>query len=143
MNPQLPKKILFVEDDREIAFIYAKVLRSFGFEVDCAYDGESGLKQAQDKPYDIVLLDLMLPNLSGMDVLKVLRNKDQSPTFSANTQIIILTNFEVDDIMKKELLSMAQAYLIKVNITPRLLVGILNGESRPDNPGIARTAINA
>ena len=119
------KKILFIEDEREIAFIYAKVLRGYGYEVNLAYDGESGLKEAQANSYDLILLDLMLPNLSGMDVLKILRNKEKSPSFSDDTQVFILTNFEVDDVMKKDLLSMAQAYLVKVNITPRLLADML------------------
>lgn len=120
------KKILFVEDDTAVALIYAKVLRQNGFETELAYDGQSGLQEAQQNHYDIILLDLMLPNLSGADVLKTLRDKTKSPTFSDQTKVIILTNFEVDDIMKQELLSMAEAYLIKVDITPRSLVGILN-----------------
>jgi DNA-binding response OmpR family regulator len=119
------KKILFVEDDIDIAAIYAKVLESTGYEVNCAYDGEAGLQEAVRRRYDLILLDLMLPHKSGIEVLKLLRNPRQTPEFDQATDIIILTNFEVDDLLKKEILSLAQAYLVKVNTTPKLLAGML------------------
>lgn len=119
------KKILFVEDDVAIAEIYAKVLRTDGYEVECAYDGEEGLQAALKKRYDLILLDLMLPNRSGVDVLKELRSSDNAADFDQTTDIVVLTNFEVNDVLKKEILTMAQAYLVKVNTTPKLLAGML------------------
>jgi DNA-binding response OmpR family regulator len=119
------KSILYIEDEEQIAEIYAEILRPHGFEVDLAFDGETGLKQALSKHYDLILLDLMLPFRSGAEILDILRDKQQSPTFSDNTDIIILTNFEVDDITKQKMLTKAQGYLIKVNVTPNKLIEYL------------------
>jgi|GEM_PF-1994341 DNA-binding response OmpR family regulator len=127
------KQILFIEDEVDIAEVYARALQHNGFEVTCRYDGETGLLEAQTKPYDLILLDLMLPNKSGMDILKMLRNPQLSPEFDQKTDIIILTNFEQNDFVRKELLSMAKAYLLKVNITPLSLATYLKElESSPD-----------
>ena len=119
------KRILFVEDERAIAQVYADILQTAGFEVDLAYDGNKGLQQASKNDYDLILLDLMLPYVSGTDILKALRDKRRSPQFNQSTDIVMLTNFDVDDQQKKEILSLAQAYLLKVNTTPKTLIQIL------------------
>lgn len=120
------KSVLYIEDEQQIAEIYAELMRPYGYEVDLAFDGESGLKQALAKPYDLILLDLMLPYRSGQEILDILRDKEQSPTFSDKTDIIILTNFEVDDATKQKMLTKAQGYLIKVNATPKKLMEYLD-----------------
>lgn len=119
------KRILFVEDEQAIAQVYADILQTAGFEVDLAYDGNKGLQQASNNNYDLILLDLMLPYVSGTDILKALRDKRRSPQFNQQTDIVMLTNFDVDDQQKKEILSLAQAYLLKVNTTPKTLIQIL------------------
>ena len=119
------KTILYIEDEQQIAEIYADLLRIHGYVIDLAFDGADGLKQAQNKPYDLILLDLMLPQISGGDILDILRDSTKSPTFSVTTDIIILTNFDVDDITKQKMLSKAQGYLIKVDATPKKLIEYL------------------
>jgi two-component system, OmpR family, response regulator Irr len=121
----MSKKILYIEDERQIAEIYAELLRAHGYEVDLQFDGKSGLDQARSESYDVILLDLMLPQISGIDVLNALRDKTQSPTFSDNTYIIILTNFDVDDMVRREINQKAQGYLIKVEYTPKKLIEYL------------------
>ena len=120
------KHILFIEDETAIAEIYARTLNLHGFEVECRYDGETGLQEAQSNKYDLILLDLMLPNRSGEEILRTLRNPDLSPQFDQSTHIFMLTNFDLDDVTKREIMTMAQQYLIKVDITPKVLVGMLN-----------------
>lgn len=119
------KTILYIEDERAIAEIYAELLRPHGYEVDLAYDGRSGLEMAQNKPYDVILLDLMLPYMSGLEILEALKDKTKSPNFSDQTDIFILTNFDVDDITRQQILTKAQGYLIKVEVTPKKLAEIL------------------
>lgn len=119
------KKILFIEDEAFIADLYAEVLRKNGFDVTCVYDGVRGLQTAQAQAFDLILLDLMLPGKSGIEVLTTLRDTTASPTFNQSTAIYILTNFEEDDVTKKKLLPLSQAYLIKVNLTPQSLANML------------------
>lgn len=128
------KRILFVEDETAIAEIYARTLNMHGFEVECRYDGETGLQEALSNKYDLILLDLMLPNKSGEEILRTLRNRDLSPQFDQTTDIFMLTNFDLDDVTKREIMTMAQQYLIKVDITPRVLVDLLNSLNQSQPP---------
>ncbi len=73
MNPAT--RILFVEDDRSIARLVELYLEQRGFAVRCAYDGPSGLKAAAEFAPSIVILDIMLPGLDGVGVLKRLRQE--------------------------------------------------------------------
>ncbi len=77
-------RILLVEDDTSIADFVRRGLIYKDYEVDVAHDGEAGLAAALDKPPDLVLLDLMIPKLDGVEVCRRLRS-------AGNTPIIILT----------------------------------------------------
>lgn len=68
-------RILVVEDERGIADNIAEYLRQYSFAVDTAYDGDKGLEMARAHPYDIVLLDWMLPGTDGLTVCKTLRQE--------------------------------------------------------------------
>ncbi len=114
------KKILFIEDETNIAELYAQVLRKAGYEVMVANDGVEGFKIAQDGDFDLLLLDLMLPNMSGEEILSALQNKEKSPNFHAH--VIILTNFGEDDKTRRKMEELTDGYLLKVNYTPRALV---------------------
>jgi two-component system copper resistance phosphate regulon response regulator CusR len=114
------KKILFVEDEMQLAELYATMLRKSGYEVDVAKDGVEGFHMAQNGNYDLLLLDLMLPNMSGMDILDGLQNPQKSPNFKG--RILILTNFGEDDATRHKMEARTDGYLLKVNYTPRALV---------------------
>ncbi len=68
-------RILVVEDEKRLAAIFKKGLEESGFVVDVALDGEDGLFMAETYPYDAVLLDILLPKVDGLTVLKTLRAK--------------------------------------------------------------------
>jgi two-component system response regulator ArlR len=114
------KKVLFIEDETHIAELYAMMLKRAGYDITVANDGIEGFKLAQVGNYDLILLDLMLPNMSGMDILAALQNPKKSPNFHA--RIIILTNFGEDDATRRKMESLTDGYLLKVNYTPRALV---------------------
>ncbi len=114
------KKVLFIEDETQLAELYAMVLKKSGYEVSVAKDGIEGFKMAQSGDYDLILLDLMLPNMSGFDILAGLRNPQKSPKFKA--RILILTNFGEDDATRRKMEALTDGYLLKVNYTPRALV---------------------
>lgn len=78
-------KILVVEDEKEIADGISKILEKNGYQVDCVYDGLSGLDSIYSNIYDLVLLDVMLPEVNGFDIVKEVR------TEGISTPIIILT----------------------------------------------------
>lgn len=67
-------KVLIIEDDRSLADVLAYNLKQAGYEVLCAHDGQDGILQAQMKSPDLVILDLMLPVVDGLDVCRRLRN---------------------------------------------------------------------
>lgn len=81
------KKILLVEDDVTLAQVYRSRLELEGFETKEVNNGEDALSAIQDFHPDLVLLDAMMPKISGFDVLDIIRN---TPT-TANTRVIMLT----------------------------------------------------
>lgn len=78
-------KVLYVEDEKHMALAMAQVLRKSNYSVDLAYDGESGLDLALSGLYDIVILDIMLPKMNGIDVLRQIRKQ------GIETPVILLT----------------------------------------------------
>jgi two-component system alkaline phosphatase synthesis response regulator PhoP len=72
------KRILIVEDNADLAFGLRNNLEIEGYEVDLEHDGTAGLSRAQAEPYDLLLLDLMLPGLHGFHILRALRNAESS-----------------------------------------------------------------
>jgi DNA-binding response OmpR family regulator len=81
------KKILLVEDDDALASVYMMRLKSEGFDMRRVANGEDALAAAKEHKPDLVLLDVMMPKVSGFDVLDILRNTPET----ANLKIIMLT----------------------------------------------------
>jgi len=115
--------ILCIEDDRFIGEMYVRSLKKAGYEVDWVVDGNDGLITARNKPYDLILLDVMLPERRGTEILAALRGgaEDLIP----NTKVIVLTNFEQDDESRVTMQKHADAYLIKAEITPKKLIEVI------------------
>lgn len=86
MNDQ-KKKILLVEDDTALSAVYRSRLEIEGFEVREVYNGEDALSATIEYHPDLILLDAMMPKISGFDVLDILRNTPET----ANVKIIMLT----------------------------------------------------
>ncbi|MDO8335390.1 MAG: response regulator [Candidatus Saccharibacteria bacterium] len=116
------QRVLCIEDDRFIGEMYVRSLNQAGYAVDWVLSGSDGLAAAKSKQYDFMLLDLMLPEKKGNEVIAELRGeKDLIP----NTKVLILTNFDEDDKKREELQQKVEAYLIKADITPRKLLDII------------------
>ncbi|KPU82993.1 CpxR [Psychromonas sp. PRT-SC03] len=73
------KKLLLIDDDKELVYLLSDFLRQEKFEVDIAFDGEQGLQKALYGDYDMLLLDAIMPRMNGMDMLKLLRQKTNVP----------------------------------------------------------------
>ncbi|MCU0667387.1 MAG: response regulator [Patescibacteria group bacterium] len=121
-QPSNGKKILCIEDEHFISELYSRALRRAGYDVTTLLSGEDGLKVALKDEYDIILLDLMIPGMTGFEVLRQLR--EQAPNLKA--KIIITTNLDQEDQSRDEIEKMADGYLIKAEFTPHQLVDIIN-----------------
>ena len=108
------KKILLIEDDPFLIDIYTTKLKEAGFSVSIAVDGEEGLKKAKEENPDLLLLDIVLPNLNGWEFLKKIK-KDKE---SQDLKIIILSNLGQKEEIEKGLKLGAAKYLIKAHYTP-------------------------
>lgn len=117
------KSILIIEDEHFISELYARALKKAGCDVTIMMSGEDGLKAATQHPFDLVLLDILVPGLSGMEVLDKLRAIDA--TTGKHTKIIITTNLEQDEKTRNKLEHMADGYLIKAEMTPNELVRMI------------------
>jgi DNA-binding response OmpR family regulator len=137
-----PRTILVIEDDRDIARLVELHLHDQGYDVHIAHDGVSGLKQALSHPYDLIVLDLMLP---GMEGLEVCRNVRTRPNY---TPILMLTarSTELDRVLGLEV--GADDYLTKPFSIREFLARVkalfrrleaLGAQLVPDNHNIIRT----
>lgn len=116
------KTILIVEDDRFIGEMYVRSLKKAGYDVDWMVDGNDGLIAARNKPYDLILLDVMLPERRGTEILEALRGSED---LIPHSKVIVLTNFEQDDESRLAMEARANAYLIKAEITPNKLLSVI------------------
>lgn len=130
MDPKL-KKILLVEDEDFIRELYVRQLTKAGFKVKSAIDGQSGLKILKAEQFDLLLLDIMLPGMNGLQLLREF--KTQNP--NSKTITILLTNLGQEAVIKEGFELGAQAYLIKASYTPDQVVNevknALFGSSQP------------
>lgn len=116
------KRILIIEDEPFIGELYTRSLKKAGHDVDVIADGAEGLKAAQTNQYDIILLDIMVPSITGTELLKKMRDPTQP---QVKAKIIVTTNLEQNDEAREEVEKQADGYLIKANITPKELVSFL------------------
>jgi DNA-binding response OmpR family regulator len=112
------RKILVIEDDRDIAHLVELHLRDLEYEVTVANDGRSGLEAAVSKPFDLIILDLLLPGVDGMEICRRVRAR---PSY---TPILMLTSrsSEVDRVLGLEM--GADDYLTKPFSIPELLARV-------------------
>ena len=110
----MTKKILIVEDDKFLRELIARKLTDEGFEIVEAVDGEDGIKKIKETKPDLVLLDLILPNIDGFEVL----SRVKGDVSLASIPIIILSNLGQKEEVEKGLELGAADYLIKAHFTP-------------------------
>ena len=105
------KKILIIEDESVLQKTLGEVLSQQGYEILSALDGEVGLKLAQSKKPDLILLDLILPKIHGFDVLKKIKDNPETKEIP----VIVLTNLESIEDIEKAIKLGATTYLVKAN----------------------------
>jgi two-component system response regulator VicR len=114
------KKILIVEDDQLLRELYVSTLSEEGYQIDTALDGEEALEKIKDGKWDIILLDIVLPKMNGLDIIKKLHSETHTPS----ENIIFLTNLDSQN-EKNEALKLGRDYLIKSQLTPDDIVNVV------------------
>ncbi|MBI2028151.1 MAG: response regulator [Candidatus Levybacteria bacterium] len=112
-------RILIVEDDLFLRELYIDTLKTEGYQIDVAEDGEEALSKIKLGGYDLVLLDIILPKIDGLEVMR--RIKSEPSPQNPNKCVIFLTNLDKDEEIKAAL-QLGNGYLIKSKITPGNLV---------------------
>ncbi|MBI2038369.1 MAG: response regulator [Candidatus Nealsonbacteria bacterium] len=110
------KKILLVEDDPFLVDIYTTKFKEAGFEVDVATDGEMALAKTKEASIDLVILDIVLPQMDGWEILKEIKE------IKKFLPVIILSNLSQPAEVEKGLQLGAIKYLIKAHYTPSEVV---------------------
>lgn len=118
------RKVLCIEDEHFISELYVRVLTKGGYRVDAIADGKEALAAAQTNEYDIILLDLMIPSISGIEILRILRDPGRVPPLKA--KIIITTNLEQREDVRTDIEKQADGYVVKAELTPHELVDFLD-----------------
>lgn len=116
MAEEPSKKILLIEDEHDICNLYALHLEKAGFDVTRAYDGVTGISEYEKGDFDVILLDIILPDISGLEVLKKMRPDDKV------AKIIMLTNLTADKTINEAYDNGADGYLLKATLTKDSLV---------------------
>lgn len=118
------RHVLCIEDEHFISELYVRALTRAGYQVTVEVDGQRGLELAQSDQFDIILLDLMIPTITGLEVLRRLR--DPAETKRLRAKIIITTNLDQREDARGDIERQADGYLVKAEITPRELVDFLH-----------------
>ena len=129
-------RILYIEDYPVVQTMYVDALRGHGFTVDVASDGKTALEKVAESKYDVILLDLLLPQVTGLEFLREFRAKNYPGL------VVVLSDFDnpgtVDDVTKLGVTN----YWIKVENTPHLLADrledLLKGIDGPQVGGVAK-----
>src|SRR3989344_8262219 len=116
-------KILFVEDDPFIAEIYKKKFESSGFEVLNVTSGKAVLKEVKEQTFDLVLLDLVIPEMSGTEVLRELRT---NPDYPEALKIIVFSNLSSEEDREQCLKLGANGFISKTEFSPSEVVAEVN-----------------
>lgn len=105
----MAKKILIVEDEKSLAKVLQIKLTRSGFEVECALNGEEGIKSLEKNKYDLVLLDLVMPKKTGFEVLEEIKDKN------IKTNVIVTSNLGQESDIKEAKTLGAVDFLVKSN----------------------------
>ena len=103
------KRILIIEDERPLAHALELKMKHEGYEVEVAYSGNEGLQKALSGGFDLILLDLIMPEMDGFGVMAALQDKGQK------TPIIVLSNLGQDEDRARATTLGAKDYFVKAN----------------------------
>lgn len=132
------QRILLVDDDEALQQMYTLILTKAGFAVTGASDGIEGLGKAREGGFHLILLDLMMPNLDGIGVLKGLL---EEPPKRQNGPVVVLSNAGYDAVAKEAEGLGANGFLMKADLLPKDLVEKVKQYMTPERPERGRPAV--
>lgn len=122
-NAAPQKKILVVEDEKDANKIYIDILTSAGFWVKGAFNGREALTALEAEKYDLVLLDIIMPEMDGIETLE---NIKKFPAKYGNMKVLMLSNIGGDVAIDKAMEIGADGYMLKSETEPLDLINIVN-----------------
>ena len=111
-------KILLIDDDEALTIVFTTALSKEGFQTAVAHLGKDGLDKAKTEKPDLILLDQVLPDSSGNEVLKQLKGDDATKAIP----VIILSNFSQEELVKEAINEGAVDYVFKYQVEPKDIV---------------------
>lgn len=108
------KSILLVEDDPFVIDIYTKKLKEAGFSIEAAQDGQEALKKIKEKKPDLLILDIVLPNIEGWELLREIKTDSKLK----DLKVVVLSNLGQKNEVEKGIKLGAIKYFIKAHYTP-------------------------
>lgn len=131
MTDQIAKKIMIVEDEQYLRELYVQIFQEEGYDVDSAEDGEQAFSKLSVNKYDLVLLDIILPKMDGLQILEKLSKINKALC----SNIVLLTNLGQDIVVAKALNYGVRGYMVKSDYTPEEIIKevkeyLENGETK-------------
>lgn len=117
--------VLVVEDEQSLQDLYVQILKGAGYSVTAAGDGKTALETLKAHKFNLVLLDIMLPEMDGLQVLE--KAVKEAGLDTSSTVVIMLTNLPQDNLVAKAITLGARGYLIKSDYTPDQLLNEIQG----------------
>ena len=114
-------KVLIIEDDPFLNRAYQTILRREGFEVVSAVDGVLGLEKANEVKPDLILLDMLMPRLGGLEFLRIYKPKELHP----EVKVIVFSNMSVPESVKEAMELGAIKYMTKSSFSPKEMVTLI------------------
>lgn len=112
------KKVILIEDEESIRELYKRQLTLAGLQVDAFATGKEGLNAVINGQYDLLLLDIMLPDINGLEILKEVKKNEKTKT----TPVLLLTNLGQDAVIKEGFQLGAEGYILKAAYTPDQII---------------------
>lgn len=111
-------KVLLIDDDEALTTIFSAALSKEGFQTVVTHTGQDGLEKAKTEVPNVILLDQVMPDMSGNDVLKQLKLEDKTK----NIPVIILSNFSQEELVKEAINQGAFDYVFKYQVEPKDII---------------------
>lgn len=129
-------KVLLIDDDEAIRTVFSTALQQAGFTTIEAADGKTGLEKAKSESPNLILLDQIMPDMTGNEVLKALK----ADATTKEIPVVLLSNFGQNELVEEALQSGALDYILKYQVESKDLIAKINSLTSGKNPG---TQINS